>query len=157
MFMEPDIGLEKSSKVINFLNGSLADLFVLGTKTKKYHWNLTGPRFHTLHVLFQEHYETIDEHIDEVAERITSLGGLAIGTLEEFQKASQLEEHPEEIPDEDGILEDLLTDHETLIKTLRKNIKISQDCEDEGTADLLIGILRFHEKTSWMLRSYFNE
>ncbi len=155
--MEPDIGLEKSSKVINFLNGTLADLYVLTTKTKKYHWNLTGPRFHTLHVLFQEHYEAMDENIDEVAERITILGGLAIGTLDEFQKATQLEENPEEVPEEDDILEELLVDHESIIKTMRKNIKIAEENDDEGTADLLVGMLKFHEKTAWMLRSHFEK
>ena len=155
--MEADIGIKKVEKITNLLNATLADLYVLTTKTKKYHWNITGPRFMFLHEMFQKQYEAMDDFIDEVAERITSLGTKAIGTLDEFQKASQLEEHPEDFPDEEGMIEDLLTDHEIIVKTIRKNIAICSEHEDEGSADLYVQLIRFHEKTAWMLRSHLEE
>lgn len=154
--MEPDIGLEKTERIVSCLNATLADLYVLTTKTKKFHWNMTGGRFYELHRFFEEHYNKLDGYVDEIAERITTIGGQAIGTLDEFQKASQLEERPEEMPDEDGMLEELLGDHESIVKSIRKNIEIADERKDQGTEDLFVELLRFHEKTAWMLRSFLD-
>lgn len=155
--MEIDIGIEKTKRIITLLNASLADLNVLTIKTKKYHWNLEGPRFYTLHELFQSQYEELDEAIDEVAERIKMLGGISIGTMDEFLKASILEEHPETIPSEEDMIEHLLEDHEKIIKALRKNIEICEEHNDPGSAELLTDRIRKHEKNAWMLRSFLNE
>lgn len=152
--MEIDIGIEKTDRITTLLNAALADLNVLTIKTKKFHWNLEGPRFRTLHEFFQEQYEDMDEAIDDVAERIRMLGGETIGTMDEFLKASILEEKPEEVPEEDGMLEELLTDHENVIKALRKNIAICEEKHDFGSADMLTDRIKTHEKYAWMLRSF---
>ena len=155
--MDVDTGIEKPQKVTNLLNVTLADLFVLTVKTKKYHWNIQGPRFYTLHVLFEKVYSYTDEVIDEVAERITSLGGTAIGTLDEFVKASNLEEHPEDNPSEDEMIEDLVTDLEIVIKSMRRQIPVAEEQLDYATADMLTSFLANLEKFAWMLRSHLVE
>lgn len=153
----PRIGIEdKNREAVNrILTGLLADEYVLSTKTRKYHWNVNGPRFHPLHEFFRAQYEQLDTIVDEVAERIPQLGGKTISTLEEFKKLTRINEDPGLYPDGDKMLSNLLADHETIIRNLRTN---SDACDEEyhdmGTNDFLIGLMQQHEKTAWMIRAH---
>jgi starvation-inducible DNA-binding protein len=154
-FLEIDTGIsrENTKKIANILNDDLADEYVLLTKTRNYHWNVEDPRFHDLHTFFEEQYELISASVDEIAERVRALGGKTRATLKEFINSSQIGEDIGSFPHADTMLANLLSDHETIIKTLRKNIKECQDLNDEGTANFLTDKMEEHEKMAWMLRS----
>jgi starvation-inducible DNA-binding protein len=155
--MSVNIGLPDDSRqrVIAVLNTLLADEFLLYTKTRNYHWNVTGPQFNDLHKFFESQYEALDEVIDEVAERARALGGRAAGTLEEFRSAARLHEKPGDVPAARDMIAILLADHEALIRALREDIDAVNDRHrDVGTADFLTGLLEQHEKAAWMLRSF---
>ena len=153
-----DIGISKNNleKIIGLLNHDLADEYILLTKTKKYHWNVVDPRFNDLHKFLDEQYELLSVAVDDVAERARSLGGKSKATLKEFIESSQIREDPGAYPDGDTILLNLLKDHETIIKTLRKHIEECQELEDEGTANFLTDKMEVHEKMAWMLRSFLH-
>ncbi len=155
--MKVNIGISDANlkKIYALLNKTLADANIFYIKLRKFHWNLKGPDFMEYHLLFEKQYEGVEKAIDEIAERITSLGGVAIGTTEEFAKLSQLKESAGKIPTEDQMLKELLADHETMIRTLRENIdKCDEDYKDVGTADFLTDLIREHEKNAWKLRQY---
>lgn len=155
-----DIGLKEDNRqgVIDLLQPVLANLSVIYSKTRNYHWNLTGPRFHTLHLFLEEQYKALGEAADEVAERVRSIGGFPIGTLTEFLDKSVLTEEPGVRPPVDAMLENLLADHETIIKGLREDIdKCDDDFHDTGTADFLTGLMEDHEKLAWMIRSHLED
>ena len=158
--MKPDLGISaKNLKAVNeILNKVLADGNILYIKLRKFHWNLSGDNFLELHELFEAQYDAVAIAIDEVAERISTLGGEAIGTTTEFAKQSQLKENPGKLPDNQGMLKELVGDHESIVKTLREKL---DECEekygDAGTADFLNGLMQEHEKMSWKLRKYFKE
>jgi len=136
----------------------LADEQLLYTKTLNFHWNVTGPLFRQLHVLLEDHYQQMQLLADEVAERARMLGGNAIGTFAEFQETSRLSESPGEIPTAEEMIEQLVEDHEAFITDLRQDIGAAmEEYDDQGTGDLLIGVLRAHEKMAWMLRSFIVE
>ena len=153
---EPHIGLDEEQResVVQMLNQHLANLHVLYIKTRNYHWNLTGPRFHTLHVFFEEQYEDLEESIDEFAERIRQLGGGALGTMVEFTKTATLKEEPGVVPDADTMIRNLTNDHEAIIQALRRDIESTDQIGDIGTNDFLTGKLQDHEKMAWMLRAH---
>ena len=153
VLIQPNIGLESISRqsVVELLNVTLADEAVLTTKTRSAHWNVRGTDFFELHTLFETQYQLLNNISDEIAERARMLGGFAIGSLEEFLNHTRLEEQPGDVPD---ILR-LLADHEASIRFLREDArKCTEEYEDEGTFDLLVSVLRMHEKMAWMLRSY---
>lgn len=155
--MKVNIGISDANlkKIYALLNKTLADANIFYIKLRKFHWNLKGPDFMEYHLLFEKQYEGVEKAIDEIAERITSLGGVAIGTTEEFSKLSQLKESAGKVPSEDQMLKELLADHETMIRTLRENIdKCDEDYKDAGTADFLTDLIREHEKNAWKLRQY---
>jgi len=155
--MGVDIGIPDDSRtrVIDILNTLLADEFLLYTKTRNYHWNVTGPQFNDLHKFFETQYEALDEVIDEVAERVRALGGRAFGTLEEFRANARLGEKAGAVPAARDMLASLLGDHEALIRALRSDVDTVTDRHrDVGTADFLTGLLEQHEKSAWMLRSF---
>ena len=152
-----NIGLtEKQRKgVIKLLNHDLADTYLLLVKTKKYHWDVVGPQFRTLHQLWEEHYEAITLNIDVIAERVRTLGGYPVGTMEEFLKLASLKEHPGDVPLATQMVSRLVHDHEQIIRNLRDHInQCSQEFHDEGTADFLTGLMEQHEQVAWMLRSF---
>jgi len=155
-----DIGLSEDSLngVIQILNNVLCDEYVLYTKTRNYHWNVIGPHFHDRHEFFQEQYEILDEIIDEVAERSRNLNGRSLGTLQEFLEHSRIKESPNDYPNDMKMISNLLSDHEQIIKILRKN---ADECEEQyhdmGTNDFLIGIMEKHEKMAWMLRAHLDQ
>ena len=141
------------SLLTGLLTGLLADEYVLYTKTRNYHWNVTGPHFNDLHKLFEAQYDALAEVVDEVAERIRALGASTPATLAEFAKQTRLREHPGEYPDARTMLANLLADHETLARTLRADVETTAGAGDMGTSDFLTGLLEKHEKTAWMLRA----
>jgi starvation-inducible DNA-binding protein len=152
-----NIGLEdkQRSGVVKILNGLLADEHVLYIKTRNYHWNVVGPRFHSLHLFLEEQYKLIEGTIDEVAETARQFGGLAAGTLSEFSKLTRLHEKAGDRPDEDGMLRNLLNDHETIIQALRKDIeKADDEFGSVEAADFLTTVLEQHNKMAWMLRAF---
>ena len=157
--MKPDIGISEKNlhAVAGLLSGVLSDAMVLYSKTRKFHWNVKGESFMELHKLFEGQYNQLEEAIDEIAERINKLGAPVIGTLGEFLKHTSLKEGPGKYPGKNDMLKELLTDHETVIKGLRKYI---DDCADKfkdaGTADFLTGLMEKHETIAWTLRRYFN-
>jgi starvation-inducible DNA-binding protein len=151
-----NIGLnqEQRERIVETLNTLLADESVLYTKTRNYHWNVTGPRFHDLHIFFEKQYTELAEITDEVAENVRQFGGFSLGTLAEFQEKSRLKEKPGVLPDADGMVADLLADHETIIREVRKAIKATdEELEAADAADFLTAILEQHNKMAWMLRS----
>jgi starvation-inducible DNA-binding protein len=155
--VKPNIGLtdENRKKVVEILNSRLSDEYVLYTKTRKYHWNVIGPRFSQLHEFFKEQYEILDEMADEVAERARQLGGKSLGTLDEFVRLSAVEEDPGVYPDAQKMISNLLQDHETVIQTLRKNAdECDEKYHDMATNDFLLGAVEKHEKMAWMLRAH---
>lgn len=155
--MKPDIGItDKNLKAVCvILNNCLADSHILYFKLRKYHWNVQGDNFMELHQLFETHYEQVQEAIDNIAERISQLGGIAIGTTSEFSKNSSLKEHPGKNPANMEMIAELLGDHETVIKNLRAGIDDADEkYSDQGTADFLTDLIRAHEKMAWTLRRY---
>ena len=148
------ISEQNRQEIVNILDALLADEYVLYTKTRNYHWNVVGPHFNDYHKAFEEQYDGLTEDIDEIAERIRALGFKASSSLTEFQKNSQIAEHPGEYPDASTMASNLLKDHETVIQTIRKNIpEIGENYGDVGTEDFLTSLMEKHEKTAWMLRS----
>lgn len=154
-----NIGLTQSSQdqEAGLLNALLADEYLLYTKTRKYHWNVVGPHFDELHKFFQSQYEILDESIDDIAERARSLGANSAGTLSEFLTLTRLREQPERYPVARQMLEDLLADHETIIRGLRTDVEACTDTyHDVGTADFLTGLMEGHEKMAWMIRAFLH-
>lgn len=156
--MKPiNIGLSEEQRqgVVNLLNQDLSNAYLLVIKTKKYHWDVVGPQFRTLHELWEEHYKAISDNIDNYAERIRALGGFPIGTAEGFLTNATLREHPGDLPDANEMVNRLVVDHEQVIRNLRQHIaQCVDDYGDEGTADFLTGIMEQHEEMAWMLRSF---
>ena len=151
--IQPNIGLDYQAQlaVVNILNVTLADEAVLTLKTRGAHWNVSGAGFFELHLLFDSQYEQLNDISDEIAERARMLGGIAIGSLHEIIRFTRLQEQPGITPD----IMDLLADHEAFIRFLREDAKkCSEEYEDEGTFELLVGVMRLHEKMAWMLRSH---
>ena len=135
----------------------LADEMILYIKTRKAHWNVSGESFMELHKLFENQYKQLEEAIDEVAERIGKMGEKTIGTMEEFLKISTLKEHPGTYDTPKQMISELLSDHESVIVKLRKDIdESSEKNKDAGTADFLTGLLEQHETIAWILRRYLN-
>jgi starvation-inducible DNA-binding protein len=153
-----NIGLKEEQRAgsIAVLNGHLADLHVLYVKLRNYHWNVTGPQFHSLHVLFEEQYTAVAAAIDEVAERVRSLGGFATGTMTEFTKNARLaEEKPGVVPSARDMVATLVGDHEAIIRQLREDVdRTDEEFHDVGTSDFLTGLMEAHEKMAWMLRAH---
>lgn len=154
----PAFFAEKRPAVAELLNSLLADEFVLYAKTRNYHWNVRGIHFREFHKLFEDQYEKLDQILDDVAERVRTLGGLARGTLAEFLDASRLREKPGKYPDSRAMLGDLLRDHQEVSDFLRD---AAVRCEDEfgdiGTANFLADLLQDHEKMAWMLEATIQE
>ena len=140
--------------VCSILSAFVADQHVLYQKTRLCHWNLVGGRFDPLHAMFDAQYRALAEAIDATAERIRMLDGVAPASLGELGRAARLPELDGCLVEGGTALAVLLADHETCAVTLRADIERVTDHGDVGTADLLTGLLREHEKTAWMLRSH---
>jgi starvation-inducible DNA-binding protein len=152
-----EIGLTDQQRqgVVDLLNKDLSDMYLLLVKTKKYHWDVVGPQFRTLHQLWEEQYEALTISIDETAERVRSLGGYPAGTMSGFLELASLQEHPGDVPPATEMVSRIMQDHEQVIRNLREHIdRCSENFHDEGTADFLTGLMEAHEGMAWMLRSF---
>ncbi len=155
--MEPHIGInsENLSEESHLLNSLLSDEFLLFVKTRNAHWNVEGPDFHEKHLFFEEQYEQLDKIIDDIAERIRSLGHYAPATMREFLQLTHLTEQPSQKNDGKGFVKELLADHESIIIHFRENInRFADEFHDAGTSDFITGIMEVHEKMAWMLREH---
>jgi len=151
--IHPNLGLDGDTRqsIVGILNNALANEAVLTTKTRNAHWNISGTNFFELRILFGNQFKQLNNISNEIAERARMLGGFAIGSLEEFLAHTRLEEQPGDVPD---ILR-LLADHEASIRFLRQDArKCTEEYEDEGTFELLVSVIRMHEKMAWVLRSH---
>jgi starvation-inducible DNA-binding protein len=154
--MKANVGLTDKQRagVVAILMKTLADEYVLYTKTRNYHWNVTGPQFNDLHKFFQSHYEDVDEKVDEVAEFIRYFGEKAPASLAGFMAIARLREPTWDNPSADQMVRNLLEDHESLIRNLREDVDAATDkFKAVDVADFLTGLLEDHEKMAWMLRS----
>ena len=142
--------------VVNSLNKLLADEHVLYTKTRNYHWNVEGSNFMEMHKFYETLYSELAEVIDVVAERIRSIGHYSQGRLKDFIELTNLLE-PDYTTDQKSQLQNLLEDHETISRYLRKDIPVFNDqYHDIGNADILTDLLKSHEKWAWFIRSYLS-
>lgn len=144
---------KKAENFVKELSIILSDTYVLYIKTQNFHWNIEDPRFYSLHKFFEEQYEALAETIDEIAERIRMLGSKSPGSMGEFLKYATIKEANSNVTS-DKMLKQLLADHEKLAAHLHEVIEKATSGGDNGTADLLIESIRFHEKTAWMIRSH---
>ena len=157
--MKTSIGIPDNDveEVVTLLNTLLADEYVLYTKTRNAHWNITGPNFYELHKFFETHYEALDTMIDDTAERIRSLGHFALGSLADFIEVTHMDEENHDFSNSIQIIQALVDDHETIIRIIRNDITpISEKYKDLGTADFVTGLMEQHEKMAWMLRSHLD-
>lgn len=149
-----DIGIsaENRQKTANGLKHLLADSYTLYLQTHNFHWNVVGPQFRDFHLMFEEQYTELAQAVDEIAERIRTLGFPAPGTYKQFAELSSIKE-VEGIPSAEEMLIYLTSGHENIVKTSRDVLKVAQASDDESTVALVSDRMRIHEKTSWMLRA----
>jgi len=155
--MDASIGItmERRRGVALTLSTILADEFVLQTKTRNAHWNVQGRDFHNKHLFFESQYRELDTIIDEVAERIRSLGHFAPASLKEYAALTHFSEQAPEDNDSLTYIKELLGDHESMILHLRENIaRVADEWHDAGTSDFVTGLMKEHEKMAWMLRAH---
>lgn len=155
--MKTSIGITSKNlaEVAKALNVLLADEHILYIKTRKAHWNVVGKDFLTMHQFFEEQYKQIEKMIDELAERIRTIGHYAEGSLTEFLKLTHLTEKGNEKNDSQSLIKVLLEDHEAIVIHIREQIdRIGEDLKDEGSSDFITGLMKEHEKMAWMLRAH---
>ena len=152
--MKIDIGIEanKREAIAGGLSRVLADTYTLYLKTHNFHWNVTGPMFQTLHLMFETQYNELALAVDLVAERIRALGLPAPGTYRQFAQLAAIQED-DGIPEAKDMIRRLVEGHETVARTARETFKVAEDASDQPTCDLLTQRMQVHEKTAWMLRS----
>ena len=155
--MKATIGIpdKEIEEIVTLLNTLLADEYALYTKTRNAHWNVSGTNFYELHKFFETQYEAVDIIIDDIAERVRSLGHYALGSLKDFLAVTHMDEENHDFGNPKQIIQTLVNDHETIIRIIRNDIApISGKHKDLGTADFVTGIMKQHEKMAWMLRSF---
>ncbi len=152
--MPINIGINEKDRreIAEDLSRLLADTYTLYLKTHNFHWNVTGPMFQTLHLMFEQQYTELAQAVDEIAERIRALGFPAPGSYREFGKLTSIEEDQGELSAQD-MIRALVTGQETVVRTARSIFPKVDKSNDEPTADLLTERMNVHEKTAWMLRS----
>lgn len=149
-----DIGIKEQDRktIAQGLSHLLADTYTLYLKTHYFHWNVTGPMFNTLHLMFETQYNELALAVDLVAERIRALDVYAPGTYRDFAKLTSIKE-TEFVPKAQDMIAELVAGHEAVCRTARSVFPSADTASDEATADLLTQRLQVHEKTAWMLRS----
>lgn len=152
--MKIDIGIEEKDRqeIAHGLSRLLADTYTLYLKTHNFHWNVTGPMFQTLHLMFEQQYNELALAVDLIAERIRALGAPAPGTYAQFSELTQIKEDAG-VPRAEAMIQQLVQGQEAVIRTARSVFPIADGASDEATADLLTQRIQLHEKTAWMLRS----
>lgn len=149
-----DIGIEEATRkaIAAGLAALMADTYALYLKTHNFHWNVTGPMFETLHLMFERHYNELWVAVDVIAERIRALGFPAPGTYAEFGRLSSIKD-TQGVPAAEDMIRALVEGHETVSRTVRKLVPAVEKASDQATLDLLTQRMNSHEKTAWMLRS----
>lgn len=152
--MDIDIGIKKAdrARIAEGLSKLLADTYTLYLKTHNFHWNVTGPMFQTLHLMFETQYNELALAVDLIAERIRALGFPAPGTYSEYARLSSIKERPG-VPKAEEMIRLLVDGQEAVVRTARSIFPAAEAASDEATADLLTQRIQLHEKTAWMLRS----
>lgn len=152
--MDVNIGISKENRevIAKGLSKVLADSYMVYLKTHNYHWNVTGEHFNSLHVQFEVQYTELATAIDEIAERIRSLGYRAPGSFREYAELTAIKEDTDQ-PKAMEMVRRLAVDNETILRTAREALPACQQADDEATIDLLTQRLHVHSKTAWMLRS----
>jgi starvation-inducible DNA-binding protein len=152
--MKIDIGIKEQDRaeIARGLSKLLADTYTLYLKTHNFHWNVTGPMFQTLHLMFETQYTELAAAVDLIAERIRALGSPAPGTYEEFGKLSSIKETLG-VPKAEEMIRLLVEGQEAVVRTARSLFPLAEKGGDEASADLLTQRIQLHEKTAWMLRS----
>jgi starvation-inducible DNA-binding protein len=153
-----DIGIKEESRkqIADGLSRLLADTYTLYLKTHNFHWNVTGPMFQTLHLMFETQYNELALAVDLVAERIRALGHPAPATYSDYAKLSSIEETPG-VPKAEEMIRLLVAGQEAVVRTARSIFPTVDEAHDEPTADLLTQRMQVHEKTAWMLRSLLEQ
>ena len=149
-----DIGIQETDRkaIAEGLSRLLADTYTLYLKTHNFHWNVTGPMFQTLHLMFETQYNELALAVDLIAERIRALGYPAPGTYAQYAKLSSIREETS-VPKADDMIRQLVEGQEAVVRTARSVFPTVDKANDEPTADLLTQRMQIHEKTAWMLRS----
>ncbi len=152
--MKIDIGINEDNRIAiaTELKKLLADSYTLYLQTHNFHWNVTGIRFRDLHLMFEEHYTELATAVDEIAERIRSLGVFAPGTYKAFSEFSAIKP-VENIPTPEEMVVILMQNHEQIVRTCRNSLAVAQAADDESSASLISDRMVIHEKTAWMLRA----
>jgi starvation-inducible DNA-binding protein len=152
-----DIGISEDSRqeIAQGLSRVLADTYSLYLKTHYFHWNVTGSLFNSLHLMFEQQYTELAIAVDDIAERIRSLGVFAPGSYSQFAELTSIPE-TRDVPSAEDMVRLLVEGNEAVAKTARSVFPAAEKGNDESTADLLTDRLRVHEKTAWMLRSIIN-
>ncbi len=152
--MEIDIGINKDDRasIAEGLSRLLADSYTLYLTTHNFHWNVTGPMFNTLHLMFETQYNELALAVDLIAERIRALGFPAPATYREFLRLTSMSE-PEGVPGAQDMIRQLVQGQEAVVRTARSLVPIADKVGDEPTLDLLTQRMQVHEKNAWMLRS----
>ncbi len=152
--MSIDIGIAENQRreIADGLSRLLADTYTLYLKTHNFHWNVTGPMFQTLHLMFEQQYTELALAVDLIAERIRALGEPAPGSYAAYGKLAAIKEE-QGVPAAEDMIRQLLSDNETVVRTARAVFPAAEGAADESTADLLTQRMQVHEKTAWMLRS----
>lgn len=156
--MHIDIGISEQdrSRIAEGLSRLLADTYTLYLKTHNFHWNVTGPMFNTLHLMFESQYTELALAVDAIAERIRALGFYAPGTYAQYSKLSSIKEEAG-IPNAEEMIRLLVQGQEAVARTARSLYPAAEAASDEPTADLLTQRLQVHEKNAWMLRSLLSQ
>ena len=152
--MQINIGIDatKREQISNGLSRVLADTYTLYLETHNFHWNVTGPMFQTLHLMFETQYNELALAVDLVAERIRALGFPAPGTYRKFAELSAIKQG-DGVPKAQDMIRLLVQGHETVARTSREVFSAAESAQDQPTCDLLTQRMQVHEKTAWMLRS----
>jgi starvation-inducible DNA-binding protein len=156
--MAVNIGIPDAERkqIAEGLGRLLADTYTLYLKTHNFHWNVTGPMFQTLHLMFETQYNELALAVDLIAERIRALGFPAPGTYRDFAKLTSITE-PTGVPSAKQMIAELVQGQETVVRTARSIFPVVEESNDEVTADLLTQRMQIHEKTAWMLRALLEE
>ncbi len=156
--MEINIGIDAPQReaIAQGLSRLLADSYTLYVKTHGFHWNVTGPMFTTLHILFEQHYTELATAIDEIAERIRALGVTAPASYSQFAQLTNIKEETG-APAAKDMIAQLLEGQETVVRTARAIFPAAEEAGDEASADLLTQRIHLHEKNAWMLRSLLQD
>ncbi|MCB9061791.1 MAG: DNA starvation/stationary phase protection protein [Halobacteriovoraceae bacterium] len=153
MSLNTGINEENRVKIAKGLSTLLADTYTLYLKTHKYHWNVTGPMFQTLHTMFETQYNNLSVAVDELAERIRVLGVKAPGSYKEFSDLGNVKEDSSIDVDAQEMIKNLLADHEQVTRSAKAILPLLEGANDEGTNSLIGARIEYHEKTAWMLNS----